>query len=186
MNPIIPTIDIPGDNEQKIMFRTGDIIGWNKDKYVARFGFLKGSDHAKMYKCHSETFIWILCHNSNKILEKFEGFACNLPKSFKDVLDDPMRIVETPPLDILESCAKWLTERSEGICKNNGCTEDEHKCESFAYIDIEENEYGDIVGFEFYDICPPDYAQRVYNIALPLPFEGDGQKLLQEMEQHRE
>lgn len=99
MRPIIPIIDIPGDNDSRDMTRYARVIGFNNDHYVLCYGFLKGSTSAKSFGIHSETFTWVLMSKANTIVETYRGLAFELPESFKKVLDDPMRVVEKDVLD---------------------------------------------------------------------------------------
>ena len=77
----------------------------------------------------------------------------------------------------LDELAAYLTERSAEICADNQCTDDEHNCESFAYISHKCGEYC------LHDICYPDFwhgwgshDEALYGelAALPMPFDGDG------------
>lgn len=64
----------------------------------------------------------------------------------------------------------YLHNRSLQICADNHCTEDEHFCESYAYVTAE----GKLL-----DICCPDYFQgssRPY-AAIPLPWNGTEEEL---------
>lgn len=67
----------------------------------------------------------------------------------------------------MENLAQYLTRRSKEICSGNECTEEQHFCESYAYLKVYEN--GDI---DLLDICASDYFIGKSNCALPLPFEG--------------
>jgi hypothetical protein len=71
--------------------------------------------------------------------------------------------------------AKYLKKRSKEICRDNKCTEDNHNCESYAYI----TEEGDLL-----DICTSDYFQGSSkpNAAISLPFNGSGQDLKRQVE----
>lgn len=179
MRPIIEAIDIPGDTEDKIMARSGAVVGFGSNGYVIRYGFLPGSDEAKVHGCHISTFIWARYNLAGKIEEQIEGFAFNLPKSFLNIINDPMRVIEKPNENELEYMAQELSKQSKDICEANGCPEDEHNCESYAYFDIKKNKFGDIISFSLGDICSSDYAQKTYDIAIPLPFDGDGAALLE-------
>ena len=73
--------------------------------------------------------------------------------------------------------AVYLTEQSERICANNGCTEYDHHCESYAYISAD----GTMAG-----VCMSDCFQGWGSIAIelhgnvaaiPLPWVGNGQDL---------
>lgn len=69
----------------------------------------------------------------------------------------------------------YLKRRSKVICQDNGCDEDEHHCESFAYI----REDGALL-----DICCSDYFQgcsKPYG-AISLPWSGTGKELKSEVE----
>ncbi len=61
--------------------------------------------------------------------------------------------------------AAYLRKRSKEICADNGCTEDEHKCESYAYV----NSDGQLL-----DICCSDYFQGSSKpvAAISLPWDG--------------
>lgn len=85
-----------------------------------------------------------------------------------------------------DALASHLTACSREICADNGCTEDEHRCESYAYIAIDEEspsiddpESSHVIGVTLLDVCSSDYfrgCSRDY-IYLSLPFEGDGSNL---------
>ena len=70
--------------------------------------------------------------------------------------------------------AKYLRKRSKEICHDNGCTEDDHHCESYAYISRKDG---------LLDICCPDYFQgyRHAYAAVGLPFTGFGPDLCDEV-----
>lgn len=66
--------------------------------------------------------------------------------------------------------ARYLTEQSQEICALNRCTEDEHQCASYAYIQDD----GSLL-----DICIADYFQgcRTPHAAIALPWYGTGKEL---------
>ena len=75
--------------------------------------------------------------------------------------------------------AKWLGQQSRDICKMNGCTADDHKCESYAYI----SQDGDC-----HDVCISDYWRGWSSrdeethgklAAIALPWSGCGRDLRQ-------
>lgn len=69
--------------------------------------------------------------------------------------------------------AEYLKKVSGDVCKLNNCTDEDHSCQSYAYIDIN----GDV-----WDVCAPDYFQGGHNIAaIPLPFDGSGDDLEDEV-----
>lgn len=74
----------------------------------------------------------------------------------------------------LAGLSAYLTKRSAEICRDNDCTEAEHHCESYAYIDAD----GGLL-----DICYPDFFQgcsRPY-AAIPLPWSGTPEELAEEI-----
>lgn len=70
--------------------------------------------------------------------------------------------------------AAHLKARSAEICQSNECTEDEHKCESYAYISRD----------GLLDICASDYFQGTSkpHAAVSLPWTGTGAELEEEVE----
>ncbi len=76
---------------------------------------------------------------------------------------------------ILQHLAERLHERSAEICADNGCTDDEHKCESYAYI-REDGELLDICASDYFVGCSRPYA------AVSLPWNGDGFELREEVD----
>ena len=71
---------------------------------------------------------------------------------------------------------KYLKSQSEEICVDNGCTEEDHQCNSCAYFDyIKESDI-----FLHRITCYPDYCQRSYDICLPMPINAkNGKELLE-------
>jgi len=85
-----------------------------------------------------------------------------------------------------DELAEHLKERSIEICSDNNCTEDEHFCESQAYI----TEGGELV-----DICAPDFFQGWSYMneinygalaAITLPWTGSGEELANEVQENIE
>jgi len=85
--------------------------------------------------------------------------------------------------DDLTAC---LQQRSKEICKLSGCTEEEHYCESNAYITVDGTEPA------LHNICPPgfwpgwgfeDVARYGLVAAIRLPWSGTGKDLEYEVEQ---
>lgn len=72
--------------------------------------------------------------------------------------------------------AEHLKTRSAEICRDNGCTEDEHKCESYAYVRHD----GQLL-----DICAPDFFQGTSapHAAIALPWTGTDEELKKEIEE---
>ena len=82
----------------------------------------------------------------------------------------------------MEELAKHLSLRSKEICIDNGCTEEGHNCESYAYLSYTYNDGTDSYeGVQLLDICASDFFQGCSrdHMALPLPFEGDAKDLMQ-------
>ena len=75
-----------------------------------------------------------------------------------------------------DDLAAHLTKTSGEICAENECDGENHNCETFAYFD----KTGDLWTLE--TVCLPDYCQRSYDSCVPLPFDGDGTTLLEEIE----
>jgi hypothetical protein len=85
--------------------------------------------------------------------------------------------------NFLDKEATYLTKKSKEICQDNECTEEIHNCESYAYYDITtKNDI--IIDLNRIDICGSDYIFKSCDIALPLPFEGNGEDLLDELIQY--
>ena len=72
--------------------------------------------------------------------------------------------------------AQYLRKRSKEICLDNECTEDEHKCESYAYI----TKKGSLL-----DICYPDYFQGHSGsyAAIGLPWSGSQRELMRQVKE---
>lgn len=94
MKPITPNVTVPGDREDRIMARSGDILGWNLTRVVWRFGFMPDTDLAKVYGCHytgSGIFLFVLTTVDGKILAKHDGFGGDLPERFNRILETEMQ-----------------------------------------------------------------------------------------------
>ena len=66
--------------------------------------------------------------------------------------------------------SQYLIQRSKEICADNECTDDEHNCESYAYITKDGN---------LLDVCTSDYFQGSSEpvAAIPLPWNGTQEEL---------
>ena len=87
-----------------------------------------------------------------------------------------------------EELAKHLSVMSKEICTDNDCTDDEHNCDSYAYMTISEMEGIDgkkYIDVMLLDICLSDYFRGCSSeyIAFPLPWEGDARQLKEDIEQ---
>lgn len=72
--------------------------------------------------------------------------------------------------------SNYLKKRSIDICVMNECTEEEHYCESYAYIDADMN---------LLDVCRPDFFQGSGEpyAAIPLPWSGTLKELKEEVKE---
>lgn len=84
----MPNIEIKGDRDDKIMARSGNIVGITKSRVVWRFGFLPESDSAKAFGVQVEEFHWVLADKSGKVLANHYGFGTNLPDRIQNVIED--------------------------------------------------------------------------------------------------
>ena len=68
----------------------------------------------------------------------------------------------------------YLKQRGRNICKDNGCTKEEHQCESYAYIT------SDLL---IIDICMSDYFMGSSKpcAVIPLPWNGTQEQLTEEV-----
>lgn len=73
-----------------------------------------------------------------------------------------------------QTMAEYLAERSKGICRDNGCTEDQHQCESYAYF----SQTGLLL-----DVCISDFFQGSSGpvAAISLPWSGTQVELDEEI-----
>lgn len=78
-------------------------------------------------------------------------------------------------MKLAENLSHHLKMRSKEICADNGCTEDDHKCESYAYIRFD---------MQLLDICASDYFQGCSkpHAAVSLPWDGDAVELMNEVD----
>jgi len=83
----MPSIRIKEDRGDRIMARSGYIIGVTKSRAVWRFGFLPDSDSAKAFGVHVNEFFWILADKDGKALASHTGFGRELPKRFHEVIE---------------------------------------------------------------------------------------------------
>ncbi len=64
----------------------------------------------------------------------------------------------------------YLAQQSRKICQMNGCAEDNHKCESYAYITKD---------MDLLDVCYSDFFQGTSEpyAAIMLPWSGTQEEL---------
>ncbi len=88
--------------------------------------------------------------------------------------------------DLWDELSTYLIKQSKEICELNQCTEDNHRCESYAYITRDSS---------LIDICSSDYftgwGSRDIELhgdiaAVPLPWSGTGQELWDEVDSQTE
>lgn len=83
MQPIKPSVDVANDNQNRIMARSGQIVGFTKTRIVWRFGFLPESDMAKAFGVAVDGFLWVIADYQGHIKE-MTGYcmAIDLPKRY--------------------------------------------------------------------------------------------------------
>jgi hypothetical protein len=83
----MPHVKVPNDTKDKIMARSGELVGFSKTRAVWRFGFMDGSEDARVYGSHvPEGYRWALTNVVGKPLEWFDGYAYELPKRFQKII----------------------------------------------------------------------------------------------------
>lgn len=85
--PIKPSLLIEGDSSNRIMSRSGELIGLSKTRAVWRYGFLPDSDAHKAYGVSTPEFYWAIAKHNGDVLETFTGYAFQLPDRFKAILN---------------------------------------------------------------------------------------------------
>ena len=83
----MPSVKIEGDRSDRIMARSGNIVGLTKSRIVWRFGFLPNSDSAKAFGVQMPGFHWVLTDKAGNILAEHHGFGRELPPRFWDVIE---------------------------------------------------------------------------------------------------
>lgn len=83
--PIKPSILIEND-KNRIMSRSGELVGLSKTRAVWRYGFLPESDAALAYGVSVPVFVWIIAKYNGDVLNEYHGYAFELPKRYKDIL----------------------------------------------------------------------------------------------------
>ena len=83
----MPSIKIKGDRNDRIMARSGSVVGITKSRVVWRFGFLSDSDSAKAYGVQVDEFHWVLADKAGNVLAEHYGFGTNLPDRFKEIIE---------------------------------------------------------------------------------------------------
>lgn len=102
----------------------------------------------------------------------------NTSKTRPNYIDpkDPRALAWDEKQEHAADLARHLRRRSKEICALNGCTEDEHNCESYAYVRHD---------MKLLDICISDYFQgcSAPHAAISLPFDGSAEDLLNDVQE---
>ena len=83
----MPSVKIKGDRNDKIMARSGNVVGITKSRVVWRFGFLADSDNAKAFGVNAKEFQWVLTDKSGNVFATHYGWMNNLPDRFHEVIE---------------------------------------------------------------------------------------------------
>jgi hypothetical protein len=71
-------------DENRIMARAGNIVGFSKTRVVWQFGFLPESDMSNAFGVSTDGFLWVIADYSGKVLE-MTGYcyALDIPERYK-------------------------------------------------------------------------------------------------------
>ena len=83
----MPNVKIKGDRSDRIMGRSGTIVGLTKSRVVWKFGFLSDSDSAKAFGVQVKEFHWVLTDKAGNVLTEHHGFGRELPSRYWEVID---------------------------------------------------------------------------------------------------
>lgn len=99
MKLIKPTItDIPGDNSDCVMGRSGELVGFNRRLAIWRYGFLNGSDMHYAFAVRTAGFTWIMATHKGKVLDRADNIlAFSLPQSWHDVIEEEVTFAQSRP-----------------------------------------------------------------------------------------
>lgn len=87
MQPIMPSVTVTGDNPERIMARSGKIVGFSKTRVVWQFGFLAESDMARAFGVSTDGFLWILSDYAGKaIVTVGYCYALDLPARMQKII----------------------------------------------------------------------------------------------------
>jgi len=98
MQATIPYVQVPGDNESRIMARDGNCVGMSDKLAVWRFGYCfnrigEGFEYISHAEAHGvsiegNAFMWVLAtRKTGKIKATHFGFAFELPRDFRKVIE---------------------------------------------------------------------------------------------------
>lgn len=88
MQPVKPfSLSIDGDSKDRIMARSGEIVGFSKTRVVWRFGFMPDSDMARAFNASCDSFTWVIAGYNGRIFDTFKGYGLNLPERFKKIIE---------------------------------------------------------------------------------------------------
>ena len=83
----MPSVKIKGDRHDRVMARSGSVVGITKSRLVWRFGFLPESINAKAFGVQVKEFHWVLTDKAGNTLAEHHGFGRELPKRFEEVIE---------------------------------------------------------------------------------------------------
>lgn len=106
-----PHVTIDGDSDDRIMARSGSLVGFDPETglCVWRFGFLLNSQAARTYGVSVRLFTWVLCGRDGVgngmlvgVSDIYNGFGTDLPKEYSAVIlaDEPVDEREADPYDV--------------------------------------------------------------------------------------
>lgn len=83
-----PYPSVPDDNADRIMARSGTLMGMSDRYGVWRFGFSKGSDSAKAHGVSTPHFLWVIAtRKTGKVWLEQYGNYTELDPMFQKVMD---------------------------------------------------------------------------------------------------
>ena len=83
----MPSVKVDGDRNDKIMARSGNLVGMTKSRLVWRFGFLPDSDSAKAFGVQVKEFHWVLADKAGNVLTEHYGVGRQLPPRFWETIE---------------------------------------------------------------------------------------------------
>lgn len=92
MQPIMPSVTVTNDSQDRIMARSGKIVGFTKSRVVWQFGFLPDSDMANAFGVSVNGFMWVIATYSGRTLELCAYcYAVHLPARYKKIIENPSK-----------------------------------------------------------------------------------------------
>lgn len=100
--PQFDMFTIPGDSDDNLMYRAGELMGISENNAVWRFGWDEESVYGKtgVHLTRGDdgniAFIWVLStRRAGVVKEVVRDWAVNLPQNFKDVIEAPVVVHDT-------------------------------------------------------------------------------------------